>query len=50
MVPLHGAEWGGVMVIGSHDPQRYQPGMGVELLANLGEVLSFIIKPWIVVR
>ena len=23
------------------------PGMGVELLANLGEILSFILKPWI---
>jgi len=21
--------------------------MGIELLANLGEILSFIIKPWI---
>jgi uncharacterized protein YigA (DUF484 family) len=47
MVPLHGPGWGGVLSIGSFDPQRFQPGMGVELLANLGEVLSFILKPWI---
>ena len=47
MVPLHGKEWSGILAIGSFDPERFQPGMGVELLANLGEVLSFIIKPWI---
>ena len=47
LVPLHGSDWGGVMAIGSRDPDRFQQGMGVELLANLGEVLSFILKPWI---
>jgi Uncharacterized protein conserved in bacteria len=47
MVPLHGAGWNGILAIGSFNPERYQPGMGVELLANLGEVLSFILKPWI---
>ncbi|MBM2830187.1 MAG: hypothetical protein HW411_977 [Gammaproteobacteria bacterium] len=47
MVPLHGPEWSGILSIGSFDPQRFQPGMGVELLANMGEVLSFILKPWI---
>ncbi len=48
MVPLHGQGWNGILSIGSFDPERFQPGMGVELLANLGEVLSFILKPWIV--
>lgn len=47
MVPLHGNGWGGVLAIGSFDAERFQPGMGVELLANLGEVLSFILKPWV---
>lgn len=47
MVPLHGPEWSGILAIGSFDPERFQPGMGVELLANLGEILSFILKPWI---
>lgn len=47
MVPLHGSGWGGILAIGSFDAERFQPGMGVELLANLGEVLSFILKPWI---
>lgn len=47
MVPLHGKGWGGILAIGSFDAERFQPGMGVELLANLGETLSFILKPWI---
>ena len=47
IVPLHGMDWGGVLVIGSKDPDKFQESMGVELLANLGEILSFIIKPWI---
>lgn len=47
IVPLHGSGWGGVLVIGSKDPDKFQESMGVELLANLGEILSFIIKPWV---
>jgi len=47
MVPLRGPGWNGLLAIGSFDPDRFQPGMGVELLANMGEVLSFIFKPWI---
>ena len=47
MVPLVTSDWSGILSIGSFDPERFQPGMGVELLANLGEILSFIIKPWI---
>jgi uncharacterized protein len=48
MVPLHGDGWGGIMAIGSSNADRFQEGMGVELLANMGEILSFILKPWIV--
>ena len=47
LVPLRGPEWGGIMAIGSTDPGRFQESMGVELLQNLGEVLSLILKPWI---
>ena len=47
MIPLHGVSWGGILAIGSFDAERFQPGIGIELLANLGEILSFIIKPWI---
>ena len=47
IVPLPGSDWSGVMAIGSFNPDRFEPGMGVELLANMAEVLSFILKPWI---
>ncbi len=47
MVPLRGENWGGVLAIGSTDENRFQANMGVELLTNLGEVLSLILKPWI---
>jgi len=47
MVPLHGENWGGILAIGSSNADRFQEGMGVELLANMGEILSFILKPWI---
>ncbi len=50
MVPLHGEGWGGIMAIGSYDAERFHPGMGVELLGNLGEILSIILKPWVALR
>ena len=48
IVPLHGKGWGGVLSMASTDSNRFTEAMGVELLANLGEILSFILKPWIV--
>ena len=47
MIPLHGPDWGGILAIGSFDEEHFQPGMGIELLSNLGEILSLIIKPWV---
>ena len=47
IIPLHGSDWGGILAIGSFDEDHFQPGMGIELLSNLGEILSLIIKPWI---
>ena len=47
MLPLQGPGWGGILAIGSTDPERFHEGLGVELLRNLGEVLSLVLKPWI---
>lgn len=47
MVPLFGSDWSGILAVGSFDPDRFEPGMGVELLANMAEVLSFTLTPWI---
>ena len=48
IVPLYGKGWTGVLAIGSKDSNHFTESMGVELLANLGEILSYIVKPWIV--
>jgi hypothetical protein len=47
MVPLKGIGWGGVLAIGSASPERFREGLGVELLKNLGEALSLIVRPWV---
>lgn len=47
MVPLNGEGWTGIMAIGSCDPDRFHPGMGVDLLSNLGEILSIVLKRWV---
>lgn len=47
MVPLQGPGWGGILAIGSANPERFHEGLGVELLRNLGEMLSLIVKPWV---
>lgn len=50
LVPLQGDDWNGLMAIGSFDAWRFHPGMGVDLLSNLGEILSLILKPWVASR
>jgi uncharacterized protein len=47
MVPLLGEGWQGIMAIGSCDPDRFHPGMGVDLLSNLGEILGIVLKRWV---
>ncbi|MBI2994324.1 MAG: DUF484 family protein [Gammaproteobacteria bacterium] len=47
MIPLQGRGWGGILAIGSSNPERFHEGLGVELLRNLGEMLSLIVKPWV---
>ena len=50
LIPLGGDGWSGIMAIGSHERRRFQENMGVELLANMAEVLSLILKPWVAGR
>ncbi len=47
LIPLCGRQWKGVLAIGSHDPKRYFPAMGVDLLEQLGEIVSLILDPWV---
>lgn len=47
IIPLCGDPWQGVLAIGSFDGDRFSSDMKVDLLNNLGEMLSFIIQPWV---
>jgi uncharacterized protein YigA (DUF484 family) len=47
LIPLSGKQWKGVLAIGSYDPKRYFPTMGVDLLEQLGEIVSLILDPWV---
>ena len=47
LIPLSGNQWRGVLAIGSYDPKRYFPTMGVDLLEQLGEIVSLILDPWV---
>jgi uncharacterized protein YigA (DUF484 family) len=40
LVPLYGATPVGLLVLGSHDRDRFHPGMSTEFLATLGELIS----------
>ncbi|MGH8536037.1 MAG: DUF484 family protein [Gammaproteobacteria bacterium] len=47
LLPLARRRWSGVLGVGSFDARRYASGMGVDFLAQLAEVVSQIIDPWI---
>ncbi len=46
LMPLGRRDWSGLLAIGSHDPNRFRPGMGLDLLSYLGDVASLVIDPW----
>lgn len=50
LLPLLGKGWNGVLAIGSFDAQRFQTGMGVDLLVNMTEFLVRILAPRIAVH
>ncbi len=47
VVPLANSGWNGLLAIGSSDPARYHPEMGIDLLAHLGDIASLVIDPWV---
>ena len=47
IVPLLGQDWTGVLVVASDDPRRYHPGMGVDLLAHLGDIVGLLLGSWV---
>ena len=47
LLPLGGKSWDGLLVISSDDPKRFKADMGTEFLTYLGDVVSFIVDPWV---
>ncbi len=47
LVPLGCRHWTGVLAAGSRDPERYTAGLGVEFLAQLGEITSAVLDPYL---
>ncbi len=47
LLPLGGKSWDGLLVISSDDPKRFNHDMGTEFLTYLGDVVSFIVDPWV---
>ena len=47
LLPLGGKSWDGLLVISSDDPSRFNGDMGTEFLTYLGDVVSFIVDPWV---
>ena len=47
LLPLGGKSWDGLLVISSDDPKRFNGDMGTEFLTYLGDIVSFIIDPWV---
>ena len=45
LLPLGAPEHFGVLAIGSHDAQRFHPGMGTMFLRNLGEIVTRVLQP-----
>lgn len=45
LIPLKGADWKGVLAIGSLDANRFYPGMGTLFLSRIGELISHAIQP-----
>lgn len=45
LLPLGDADRLGFLAIGSHDPYRFQPGMGTAFLKNLAEVVTRLLYP-----
>ncbi|MEX2482505.1 MAG: DUF484 family protein [Gammaproteobacteria bacterium] len=46
-MPLQGSNWDGVLVISSDDPDRFEAGMGTEILTYLRDVVTLVIEPWV---
>lgn len=47
LVPLRRDDWRGFVAVGSHDPNRFQPGMGTYFLRRMGQLISQALEPYL---
>ncbi|MSQ67946.1 MAG: DUF484 family protein [Gammaproteobacteria bacterium] len=47
VLPLLGNGWDGLLVVSSHNPVRFEPTMGTELLSFLRDVMLLALRPWV---
>ncbi|MGR9089271.1 MAG: DUF484 family protein [Gammaproteobacteria bacterium] len=47
LLPLGAKSWDGLLVVSSDDANRFNDDMGTEFLTYLGDVVSFIVDPWV---
>jgi uncharacterized protein YigA (DUF484 family) len=48
ILPLGESRCFGLLAVASRDPQRYYPGMGVVFLTQLSEIVTRVLKPYLV--
>lgn len=47
LVPLRGADWQGMLAVGSRDEQRFHSGMGTLFLSRMGELIAHALQPYL---
>lgn len=48
LIPLFGSDWTGLLTIGSQNPERYQSGMGTEILTQMADIVTLALDPHVV--
>ncbi len=47
LVPLLAKNWTGLLAIGSQSPERYQQGMGTEILSQMADIVTLALMPYL---
>ncbi|MFK8067975.1 MAG: DUF484 family protein [Gammaproteobacteria bacterium] len=47
LVPLFAKNWTGLLAIGSQSPDRYQQGMGTEILSQMADIVTLSLMPYL---
>ncbi len=47
VLPLKARDWDGLLAISSHNPTRFEVGLGTEFLAFLRDIVAVVLAPWV---